>query len=422
MVSGTTGAKIMKIIVLGAGLVGGPMAIDLNRDKDFEVAVADCSMEALHRLKIRCPELSILQQDLSNPQDVTALVGGYDLVVNAVPGFMGFETARAIIKAGKNCACIAFYAEDPFLLDQLARDYNVTMIMDCGVYPGMGSALIMNAAQKLDKVESVLTYVGGLPKVREWPSEYKAVFSPIDVIEEYVRPARYIENGFEVVRPALSDPEYIFFPEVGTLEAFNTDGLRTLAKTLDARNLKEKTLRYPGHIEKMSVLRELGFFSKEKSIGINGLKTSPLELTAQVLFPNWKLKQGEGDLTIFRSVIEGTKDRESLRFTIDMYDEYCPESDVISMARTTGFTATLAIRMIATGLYTHKGISPPEYMGKFPECVAFMLKGLEERGVCYRETTRKLPLSGDQAEVQKRRAGFTFPASATGDFPEPNHC
>lgn len=296
--------------------------------------------------------------------------------------------------------------------------------MDCGVYPGMGSALIMNAAQKLDKVESVLTYVGGLPKVREWPSEYKAVFSPIDVIEEYVRPARYIENGFEVVRPALSDPEYIFFPETGTLEAFNTDGLRTLAKTLNARNLKEKTLRYPGHIEKMTVLRELGFFSKEKSIGTDGQKMSPLELTAQVLFPNWKLKQGEGDLTIFRSVVEGTKEGDYLRFTIDMYDEYCPESDVISMARTTGYTAALAIRMIAAGLYTHKGISPPEYMGKLPECVAFMRKGLEERGVYYRESisTRKLPLSDGKAEVQKRRANFTFPASATGDFLEPNHC
>jgi saccharopine dehydrogenase-like NADP-dependent oxidoreductase len=247
----------MNIIVLGAGLVGAPMAIDLNGDEKFEVAVADCSDDALNSLKVKCPELSIMQKDLSNPEDVTALVSDYDLVVNAVPGFMGFETAKAIIKAGKNCACIAFYKEDPFELDEMAKENNVTMIMDCGVCPGMGSALIMNAACKLDRVESVLTYVGGLPEIREWPSEYKAVFSPIDVIEEYIRPARYIENGFEVVRPALSDPEYVFFPEVGTLEAFNTDGLRTLAKTIDAPNLKEKSLRYPGHIEKMAVLREL---------------------------------------------------------------------------------------------------------------------------------------------------------------------
>lgn len=371
----------MKIIVLGAGLVGAPMAIDLTRDERFEVTVADNSEDALNRIKVKCPELQITRKDLSNPADVTILVNDFDLVVNAVPGFMGFETAKAIIKAGKNCACIAFYEEDPFELDPLAKANNVTMIMDCGVYPGMGSALIMNVVQKLDTVESVLTYVGGLPEIREWPSEYKAVFSPIDVIEEYTRPARYIENGFEVVRPALSDPEYIFFPKIGTLEAFNTDGLRTLAKTINAPNLKEKTLRYPGHIEKMAILRELGFFSKEESVEIKGLKISPLEVTAQVLFPNWKLKQGEGDITIFQSIIEGKKDRQKMRYTIDMYDKYCPDTDVISMARTTGYTATLAIRMIADGLYAHKGISPPEYMGKYPECIDYLQKGLQMRGV-----------------------------------------
>ncbi len=242
----------MKIIVLGAGLVGAPMAIDLNKDEKFEVTVADYNIDALNFIKNKCSELSVIQKDLSKPEDVTTLVSEYDLVVNAVPGFMGFETAKAIIKAGKNCACIAFYEEDPFELDELAKENNVTMIMDCGVYPGMGSALIMDVTQKLDKVESVLTFVGGLPEIREWPSEYKAVFSPIDVIEEYIRPARYIENGFELVRPALSDPEYIFFPEIGTLEAFNTDGLRTLATTIDAPNLKEKTLRYPGLYESIT--------------------------------------------------------------------------------------------------------------------------------------------------------------------------
>lgn len=380
----------MKIIVLGAGLVGAPMAIDLNKEEKFEVTVADYSDDALNSVKVKCPDLSIIRKDLSNPENVTTLVSDYDLVVNAVPGFMGFETAKAIIKAGKNSVCIAFYEEDPFELDQLAIDNDVTMIMDCGVAPGMGSALIMNATQKLDKVESVLIYVGGLPEIREWPSEYKAVFSPIDVIEEYTRPTRYIENGFEVVRPALSDPEYIFFPEIGTLEAFNTDGLRTLATTIDALNLKEKTLRYPGHIEKMAVLRELGFFSKEENIDIEGIKTSPLKMTAQVLFPNWKLKHGEVDITIYQSIIEGIKDGQKMRYTIDMYDKYCPDTDVISMARTTGYTATLALRMIADGIYSHKGISPPEYMGKYSKCIKFLLNGLRDRGVVYKETVNEI--------------------------------
>ena len=371
----------MKVIVLGAGLVGAPMAVDLNTDEAFEVTVADISDDALKKLNAKCPEIFTIKQDLSDPNAVTTLVSDYDMVINSVPGFMGFETAKAIIKAGKDCTCIAFYEEDPFQLDQLAKENNVTMIMDCGVCPGMGGALIMHVAQKLDEVERVITYVGGIPEIREWPSEYKAVFSPIDVIEEYIRPARYIENGCPVVRPALSDPEYIFFSGIGTLEAFNTDGLRTLAQTLDARNMKEKTMRYPGHIEKMVVLRELGFFSKEKHIEIEGVKTSPLEVTAQILFPNWKLKEGEADITVYQSIVEGVKDGRNVRYTIELIDRYCPETDVISMARTTGYTATVALRMIAEGLYTLKGISPPEYMGKYPECIEYLLKGLKERGI-----------------------------------------
>ena len=380
----------MKIIVLGGGLVGGPMAIDLNNDKNFDVTVADYSDDVINNIKVKCPDLSTICKDLSNIKDVTSLVSEFDLVVNAVPGFMGFETAKAIIKAGKDCVCIAFYEEDPFELDQIARENNVTMIMDCGIYPGMGSVLIMDVTQKLDKVDSVLTFVGGLPEIREWPSEYKAVFSPIDVIEEYIRPARYIENGFEVIRPALSDPEYRFFPEVGTLEAFNTDGLRTLSTTIDAPNMKEKTLRYPGHIEKITVLRELGFFSKDKTIIANGAKISPIELTSQILFPNWKLKPGEADITIFQSIIEGMKDGQKMRYTIDMYDRYCPETEVISMARTTGYTATQAIRLIADGLYTHKGISPPEYIGQYPDCVAYMLKGLKAKNIIYHQTIHEV--------------------------------
>jgi saccharopine dehydrogenase-like NADP-dependent oxidoreductase len=357
------------------------MAFDLAKNGEFEVTVVDRDQACLDKIVEEHPEVNVLQEDLSNPETVSQLVRPFDLVVNSVPGFMGYETAKAIIKAGKNSVCIAFYEEDPFSLDQLARDHDVSMIMDCGVYPGMGSALIMHAAQQLDSVDTVLTYVGGLPEIREWPSQYKALFSPVDVIEEYIRPARYKENGFDVVRPALSDPEFISFPGIGTLEAFNTDGLRTLAKTLDAPNMKEKTLRYPGHIEAMAILRELGFFNKEKILEFEGVKVSPMDLTGKVLFPAWQLQKGEPDIMIFESSVKGMKDGEPKAFTIKLYDRYCPETDVISMARTTGYTATVALRMLANGTYAHKGISPPEYIGQDPECVTFMLDHLNDKGV-----------------------------------------
>jgi len=265
----------------------------------------------------------------------------------------------------------------------------VTAIVDCGVAPGMSNVLIGYIDHLLDKTETALIYVGGLPEVRQWPYEYKAVFSPIDVIEEYTRPARYVENGNLVTRPALSDAEYLDFPNIGTLEAFNSDGLRTLAETIDAPNMKEKTLRYPGHIEKMAVLRETGFFNKEE-IDIKGIKISPLEFTSKLLFPKWQLKEGESDITVMRVIVEGTKDGEKLKYTYDLFDRLDKETNTHSMARTTGYTATMAIRMLAKGLYEEKGISPPEFIGRKPECVRFILKGLEDRGIFYKESIERL--------------------------------
>ena len=378
----------MKIIVLGGGLVGGPMALDLAADEQFEVTVADRDEQVLADLQSKA-DITPLVADLADPAAVTALVADYDFVVDAVPGFMGFQTLKAIIEAGRHVIDIAFFPEDPFELDALAKEKGVTAIMDCGVFPGMGSALIGRVARKLDEVDSVLTYVGGLPEIRQWPWEYKAVFSPVDVIEEYMRPARYVENGTLVTRPALSDPELIDFPGIGTLEAFNTDGLRTLAKTIDAPNMKEKTLRYPGHIEKMAVLRESGFFSEEK-IEVGGQMVRPLDVTAKLLFPMWKLEPGEGDITVMQIQVEGRKNGQRLRYVYDLHDEFDHDMGVTSMARTTGYTATVALRMVAEGLYSHQGISPPEYLGGQFGCVDYLLKGLADRGVVYLERVEVL--------------------------------
>ena len=377
----------MKVIVLGAGLVGAPMAIDLAKEKEFDVTVADINSDVLNKLNTY--NVSTLKKDLSDVQTVKELVSDFDIVLNAVPGFMGYNTLKAIIESGKNVVDIAFLPEDPFILNDLAKKQNVTAIMDCGVAPGMSNVLIGYVDHLLDKTETALIYVGGLPEVREWPYEYKAVFSPIDVIEEYTRPARYVENGKLVIRPALSDAEYLDFPNVGTLEAFNSDGLRTLAETIDAPNMKEKTLRYPGHIEKMAVLRETGFFNKEE-IEIKGVKISPLEFTSKLLFPKWQLKEGEVDITVMRVIIEGIKNREKLRYTYDLYDRLDKETNTHSMARTTGYTATMAVRMLAKGMYNEKGISPPEYIGKNPDCVDFILNGLKDRGIIYKENIEKL--------------------------------
>jgi saccharopine dehydrogenase-like NADP-dependent oxidoreductase len=290
---------------------------------------------------------------------------------------------RTVIEAGKDVVDIAFFPENPFDLDVLAKEKAVTAIVDCGVAPGMSSVLIGHVDQLLDKTEKVLIYVGGLPELREWPFEYKAVFSPIDVIEEYTRPARYVENGQLVVREALSECELLDFPGIGTLEAFNSDGLRTLADTIDAPDMKEKTLRYPGHVEKMAVMRETGLFSKE-AIEINGAMIRPIDLTAALLFPKWEREPDEVDITVLQVISEGERQGKRLRYVYDLLDKYDPETQTHSMARATGYPATMAVRLLAEGMYDQKGISPPEYVGKNEKAVEFMLQGLEDRGLVFK--------------------------------------
>lgn len=377
------------IVVLGSGLVGGPMAADLAREDRFRVTAVDVNAEALKRLTDKHPAIAGSQCDLSDPEIVKQAVADCDLVINAVPGFMGYRTMEAILQAGKNVVDIAFFPEDCFELDELARANDVTAVVDCGVAPGMSNLLVGHVDALLDETESVLIYVGGLPEKRTWPYEYKAVFSPIDVIEEYTRPARYVENGHLVVREALSDPELLEFPNIGTLEAFNTDGLRTLATTIDAPNKKEKTLRYQGHIEKMAVLRATGFFD-EAEVEVAGVKIRPIDLTARLLFPKWKLESGEVDLTIMQIIVEGQLNGQRTRYTYDLFDRYDAETDVHSMARTTGYTATTVARMLIDGRFDDKGIIVPEWIGKRPECVEYILAGLREHGIEYRETVARI--------------------------------
>ncbi|GAB1446625.1 MAG: saccharopine dehydrogenase NADP-binding domain-containing protein [Cyclobacteriaceae bacterium] len=366
------------IIVLGSGLVGRAMALDLA--KDFNVTATDFNQEALNSFKNT--EVKTLQLDFSKLDELKKAIAPFDLVVGAVPGFMGFQTVKAVIESGKNMVDISFFPEDPFLLDELAKKNNVTIVTDCGVAPGMGNIILGYHNQRM-KIEKYECLVGGLPVVREWPYEYKAVFSPIDVIEEYIRPARYIQNSAIVVKEALSDPENIYFDGVGTLESWNSDGLRSLIKTMpDIPNMIEKTLRYPGCVEYLRVLRDTGFFSYDP-VEVNGQQIRPVDVTAKLLFPKWKLKPGEEEFTVMRIIIEGIEEGKNKKYQYYLHDRTEKKTGILSMARTTGYTCTGTVNLVIDGRFSRKGINPPEFIGEQEEHFQFMIQYLKARGVHY---------------------------------------
>ncbi len=360
-----------KITVLGAGMVGSAIAADLS--KDYEVTLCDINEERLRKISSEI-NITTRQMDLSDKLQISSAIADADIVAGAVPGFMGFRTLKTIIEEGKDVVDISFFNEDPFLLADYAIENNVTAVVDCGVAPGLSNIILGYYDAKM-KIDSFECYVGGLPVERKWPFEYKAPFSPPDVIEEYIRPSRIKENGKIITRPALSDPELIE-TDAGTLEAFNTDGLRSLLTTINIPDMKEKTLRYPGHIELMRVLRESGFFNKEE-IDIEGKMIRPLDLSSRLLFPLWKLEEGEEEFTYLKIKIKG----EGKNIEYSLFDKYDKATNTSSMARTTGYTCAAAVNLVLKGNYKRKGVSPPEYIGSEGNCFEEVLKYLSGRNI-----------------------------------------
>jgi saccharopine dehydrogenase-like NADP-dependent oxidoreductase len=374
----------MTIAVLGAGMVGRAIALDLAHD--HEVTAFDLSKENLDQLQSRNNSIKVAGADLADYRWYADVLRPFDLVITAVPGFMGFKTLEAVINAEKNVVDISFFPEDALQLNKLAIAKNVTAVTDCGVAPGMSNFILGRCNEEM-KVNFFACYVGGLPKEKKPPFEYKAPFSPVDVIQEYIRPARLVKNGAVEIKPALSDREIIWFDEVGELEAFNTDGLRSLIFTMDhIPDMIEKTLRYPGHIDIIIAMKEAGFF-EVNPIFVNDVAVIPLEFTSKLLVNQWKLEAEEEEFTVMKVIVKGEKNGKQETIEYNLLDHYDPLTKTSSMARTTGYTCTATANLIDKGLFKEKGVFPPELIGKDKTCFDFIITYLQERNVTWKKTT-----------------------------------
>jgi len=370
-----------KIVVLGCGAVGKHMAIDLCKSPGYEVISVDVNQECLERLAREHP-IQTRVADLSTAEGIKRAVEDADLVIGSVPYSIGYAMLEGIIRLGKNIVDISYFEEDPFGLDDLAKEMGVTAVVDCGVAPGMANIILGDHTRKME-VTRYECYVGGIPKVRNVPFEYKSPFPVLEVLEEYAGSGKMVENGEVVVKPMLDETATIDFEEVGPLACLNSDGLRTLIRTMDIPDMLEKTLRYPGHVDLMRIFRDAGFFNLTP-IKVKGTSVRPIDMTASLLSPLWNYGPGEVDLTIMRLIISGEEDGKPVIYTYDLYDEYDPATGVLSMARTTGYTCNAVAQLVLDGGYSHKGISPPEFVGRTEGCRENVEKYQKDRGVHYR--------------------------------------
>lgn len=368
-------------LVLGAGLVGRVMAIDMAADPGRTVTVVDVDAGRLEACS-GIDRLTGVQADCSDPAVLARLCSDHTLVLGALPSRFSLDAMETVIKAGMPYCDISFMPQDARVHHDLAVRHGVTVVFDCGVAPGMSNLLAGVAAAALQPCRSITIRVGGLPVERDGVWDYKAPFSPYDVIEEYLRPARLVRDGREVVRDALSEPVQIDLPQVGLLEAFNTDGLRSLVDTLDVPEMTEQTMRYPGYRDKVALLRDCGLLD-DTPVDVGGVMVSPRALTCAKLFPLWTYAPGEADLTVMRVEATGERDGQPVTITWDLYDEYDPDSGFLSMARTTGFPATIIARCIESGMLSEPGVHPPEHLAATPGLVEHVFEALARRGVTY---------------------------------------
>ncbi len=348
----------MRVAVLGSGLMGSVIAWDLARSVGVDsVVVADVDRERLDTLKRRSAgkKLSVEVLDIKDREKTARFLKGFDVAASALPHGVVHSSDLAAVAAGTKMVNIAF-EDEQMELEAAARKTGALLIPGCGVAPGLGGILLAHALDTLGGGDEGHILVGGLPQKPQPPFGYKLVFSVVGLLREYIEDARIFKDGKLVKVKPFSTVETVKFPApMGTLEAFCTDGLASLVYTMKGmRVLDEKTLRWPGHAEKMNLLIESGFFSREK-VKLGGAEVSPLEMSLAVL--GKKLSEGDPhDLTVMRVIARSSKGE----VTYDMVDRYDEENRVTSMGRTTGYTASIVTQMVGAGEIQGRGVLAPE--------------------------------------------------------------
>jgi len=376
----------VKAIVLGCGKIGAIIGREFARClPGSKVTMADIDEARAKEAASRIPGAGWTTIDTADYQSLLEKIEGHDLTLGALPGDYGYAALKASVEAGVDMLDVSFSPEDPSQLDGAAKENGVTVVPDCGVAPGLSNILVGYGASRLDTVEKAHVMVGGIPEEPVPPLGYTITWSAEGLIDEYVRDVRIIEGGEVVEVPALSGLEEIEFPGVGTLEAFYTDGLRTLAESLPGvEEMWEKTLRYPGHVEKVKLLKDLGFFSDDP-VTVKGEPVSPRLATARLLERSLWMPE-VGDLLAMQITVQGKAAGEERGYVFRVLDRYDHMGKVSAMARTTGYTAAIVAGMLAEGKIGEKGVVPPEKLGMKEWFTRSLLAELKKRDIVIEET------------------------------------
>ena len=367
----------MKLLVIGAGMMGSAAAYDMARqDAVSAVTLADNNLKLAKEVAARVNRLTGEKKmravfvDASKEKDAARLMKGHDGVLSAVPYFLNLGLAKAAIEAQCHFADLGgnnTVVRQELALANQAEKKGVGLAPDCGLSPGMASILAGELVRRLGgHADALRLYVGGLPEKPTPPFHYQLVFSVEGLINEFVEPARTLRKGKLAIIEPLTEPEEFHMHGFPPLVAFHTSGgTSTLPETFEGKvgECFEKTLRYPGHYDLLCELKELGLFSSEK-MQIGNAEVSPRSLMSKILERKFA---GKGpDVTIMRIEAHESVKAPGMRgllggklegrvATFSLVDYYDPKTDMSSMMRTTAYPASVVLQMMCSGAVGKRG-------------------------------------------------------------------
>lgn len=357
----------MKILVLGAGMMGRAIAFDLNRFSNFdEIIIGDKDNKTLNSAKrfLRNTLVKTINIDAKRKNEVQKHFQKVDVAISAIPYRFNYKLAKIAIESKTHFIDLGgnnTIVKNERKLFLQAKKNNVTIIPDSGLAPGLVSIITHDIVNHMDKINFVKIRVGGLPRYPHPPFNYQIVFSPLGLINEYTENAIILDHGKILEKKSLTDIEYITFPKpFGTMEAFFTSGgCSTLPITYkDTINyLDYKTIRYPGHCEKIKTIIDLGLANKTK-MNFGGHLIAPLDILIPLLMKNIPSK-GE-DVVLLKVLSNGIKNNKKRTRSYLMLDFYDKKTNITAMMRTTGFPVAITAQMIENGTIKKPGVFCPE--------------------------------------------------------------
>ena len=296
-----------------------------------------------------------VQFDAADSGAALEVMRGHDGILSCVPYFYNLGLVKAAIRAGCHFADLGgnnTIVQQEFKHEMQAHAAGVAIAPDCGLSPGMASILGGELLRRIGgKADALKIYVGGLPQSPKPPFNYQLVFSVEGLINEYCEPAKILRDGNMITIEPLTEVESFRMEGFPELEAFHTSGgTSTLPETFlgQVGECFEKTLRYPGHLNLLRTLYDLGLFSSEKQ-RIDGAMVAPRQIMAR-LFED-KFRGNEPELTILR--VEAHHGDVTASFSMVDYTDKA--TGLTSMMRTTAWPASIVLQMMIDGQVAKRG-------------------------------------------------------------------